>query len=270
MLKGPSAIEEADVLFIESTYGNKDNPYFDPAIDLVRITNEALSRRGVLVIPAFAVGRTQVILYYLHKLMEDNKIPDVPVYIDSPMAISATYLYYKYPQYHKVNFSHSEFARQLETNMLVFVKSPQHSKALNEIKHNAIIISSSGMMAGGRVLHHMYHRLPNPQDTFLIVGYQPEGTRGRKLIEGDKMIRIFGEDVAVNCTVENITTLSGHADREELFKWMRNFKDRPKVTFVVHGEKPDISHYAQAIHNKLGWNVLEPAYMETVSLFENI
>lgn len=270
MLNSPFKIETADVLFIESTYGNKNNPAGDPSKDLERIVNETFNNNGVLIIPAFAVGRTQVLLYYLNKLMQEDKIPDVPVYIDSPMATSATYLYYKFPQYHKVKFNQSEFARQLETNMLVFVKNSKHSRALNELKKNAIIISSSGMMTGGRILHHMYHRLRNPQDTLLISGYQAVGTRGRKLVDKEPTIRIFGEEVPVNCRVENITSFSGHADREELFAWIKNFKVKPKVTFTVHGENPDMAIYAQAIRERMTWNVVSPEYLETVELFQGI
>jgi metallo-beta-lactamase family protein len=270
MLRAPAPIGEADILFIESTYGNKVNPAVDPAKDLERIVNETFANDGVLLIPAFAVGRTQVLLYYFHQLMEADRIPDVPVYIDSPMATSATYLYYNYPTYHKVRFNQSEFARQLETNMLVFVKSAKHSKSLNEIKSRAIIISSSGMMTGGRILHHMYHRLPKKQDTLLIAGYQAEGTRGRRLVDKEPVIKIFGETVPVNCRVENITSFSGHADRDELFEWMENFQDKPKVTFVVHGENPGMALYARAIREKMGWNVIEPEYLETFSLFEGI
>lgn len=270
MLHPPTLINDADILFIESTYGNKDNPPGDPASDLERIVNETFQNRGVLIIPAFAVGRTQVLLYYFHQLMEQNRIPDVPVYIDSPMATSATYLYYRHPDYHKVKFTSSEFARQLETNMLVFVKSMKHSKDLNKIKSDAIIISSSGMMTGGRVLHHLYNRLRNKQDTLLLSGYQAEGTRGRKLMEKAATIRIFGEEVPVNCHVENMTSLSGHADREELFAWMKNFKEKPKITFVVHGENPDLKNYAQAIRDRMGWKVIQPEYLDTVSLFKGI
>ena len=144
MLHSPTPVNDADILFIESTYGDKDNPPGDPAAELERVVKETFEKQGVILIPAFAVGRTQLLLYYFHQLMEAGKIPDVPVYIDSPMATSATYLYYRYPKYHKVKFNQTEFARQLETNMLVFVKSGKHSKELNEIKKNAIIISSSG------------------------------------------------------------------------------------------------------------------------------
>jgi metallo-beta-lactamase family protein len=271
MLYPPTPIEEADILFIESTYGNKDNPAFDPSADLERVVNETVKNNGVLLIPAFAIGRTQVLLYYFHKLMKEDKVPDIPVYIDSPMAISATYLYYKHPKYHKLkDFNERVFAQEMETNMLVFVKNAQHSKSLNDLKGSAIIISSSGMMTGGRILHHMYHRLKNPQDTILIPGYQAEGTRGRKLADGDPTIRIFGQDVPVLCKVANMKSLSGHADREELFKWMKNFKVKPKITFTIHGEGNDLTAYGQAIRDRLGWNVMQPKYLETVILFENL
>ncbi|HEY5749863.1 MAG TPA: MBL fold metallo-hydrolase [Chryseolinea sp.] len=270
MLHPPSDIKEADILFIESTYGNKDNPVNDPATDLERIVNRTLSNQGVLLIPAFAVGRTQVLLYDLHMLMEAKRIPDIPVYIDSPMAISATYLYYKYPQYHKVEFNSSSFAEKMETNMLAFVKTEAFSKTLNEIKHRAIIISSSGMMSGGRVLHHLYQRLRNPQDTILVSGYQAEGTRGRKLVDGDPSIRIFGEDVPVNCHIENMSSLSGHADKEELFTWMGKFLQAPKITFTVHGEGSNLEAYSQAIRDRLKWNVIQPTYLQSVELFSGI
>ncbi len=270
MLNAPTAIDDTDILFIESTYGNKDNPAGDPSADLERIVKDTLLNKGVLLIPAFAVGRTQVLLYYFHKLMAENKIPDVPVYIDSPMAISATYLYYKYPKYHKVKFDQSSFAQQLETNMLVFVKTSKHSKTLNEIKTNAIIISSSGMMTGGRIVHHLYHRLRNPQDTILVSGYQAEGTRGRRLVDKEPSLRIFGEDVPVNCHVENMSSLSGHADREELFDWMKKFKRAPKITFTVHGEGKNIEAYTQAIRDRMKWNVIQPKYLEVVQLFSGI
>ncbi|TFG90797.1 MAG: MBL fold metallo-hydrolase [Candidatus Atribacteria bacterium] len=270
MLNPPTAFQQADVLFIESTYGSKDNPFDDPEDDLTRIVNETFDRNGVLVIPAFAVGRTQSLLFYLRKLMKEDKIPDVPVYIDSPMAISATYLFYKHPAYHKIKMSRDELAQEMETNMLVFVKSPEHSKSLNALKSRAIIISASGMMTGGRILHHMKQRLPNKQDTFLVAGYQAEGTRGRNLLENSPTIRIFGEDVPVKCKVEFISSMSGHADRGELFSWMGNFTEKPKITFCVHGEGKDLDNYARAIRDTLKWNVIVPEYLESVKLFEGI
>jgi metallo-beta-lactamase family protein len=270
MLFPPSEITSTDALFIESTYGNKDNPFVDPEIELARIVNETMFNKGVLLIPAFAVGRTQELLYFLHKLMVENKIPDIPVYIDSPMAISTTYIYYKYQNYHKVKFSEGILTEELDTNMLVFVKTVAHSKTLNEIKNNAIIISSSGMMTGGRILHHLYHRLRRKEDTLLIAGYQAEGTRGRKIIEGHPTIRIFGEEVPVNCQIENMTSLSGHADKEELFSWMKNFTAPPAVTFTVHGEGENLKAYSQAIRERMHWNVIQPEYLQSIKLFSDI
>lgn len=268
-MNSPTAIRETDVLFIESTYGNRDNPAVNPEETLARIVNDTM-KNGVLLIPAFAVGRTQSLLYYLHKLIQENKIPDVPVYIDSPMAISATYLYYKFPAYHKMPVDQKDFARQQETNMLVFVKTVEHSKSLNAIKNHAIIISASGMMDGGRILHHLYNRLPNKQDTVMISGYQSEGTRGRKLLEGSPTLRIFHEEVPVKCKVENISALSGHADKEELFQWMGNFRKAPEITFTVHGEGADLDAYGQAIRDRMKWNVVKPHYLDRISLFTGI
>lgn len=270
MMRAPAPVKNADILFIESTYGDKLHPDVHPDDELERIINETFERNGVVLIPAFAVGRTQLLLYHLHRLMEAGRIPDVPVYVDSPMATSATYLYYKFPSYHKMPVSKSEFARQLETNMLVFVKSSRHSKELNMIKSRSIIISSSGMMTGGRILHHMYHRLRNKQDTLIIAGYQAEGTRGRRLVDKEPVIGIFGESVPVNCRIENIGSVSGHADQRELFAWMKNITESPKMTFVVHGENPGMARYAQRIRKDLGWHVIEPQYLESVSLFEGI
>lgn len=270
MLRPPAVVQDADVLLIESTYGTKDNPAPDPMLELQAAVTDTLSRNGVLLIPAFAVGRTQVLLHYLHRLMKENKIPDIPVYIDSPMAISATYLYYKFPEYHKVDFSHSVFAREMETNMLVFVKNEQYSKTLNEIRGRAIIISSSGMMTGGRILHHLFHRLRNERDTVLISGYQAEGTRGRDLVDGKPFIKIFGEEVPVKCKVVNMTSLSGHADCGELFDWMKNFTRKPKLVFTTHGEGENILRYAENIRERFGWNVVVPEYLQRVMLFEGI
>jgi metallo-beta-lactamase family protein len=270
MLRQPVEVESADVLFIESTYGSTDNAQIDPEPELTRITNETFARGGVLVIPAFAVGRTQGLLYYLRKLMQEDKIPDVPVYVDSPMAISATYLFYKYPSYHKVEVNSKDLAREIETNMLVFVKTRDHSRSLNDIKSNAIIISASGMMTGGRILHHLFHRLKNERDTVLVAGYQAEGTRGRLLLDGHSTLKIFGEEVPVNAKIEFMGAMSGHADREELFRWMSGFKSKPKITFCVHGEGEKLMAYARAIRERLKWNVSVPEYLESVQLFSGI
>jgi metallo-beta-lactamase family protein len=270
MLYPPATIEQADVLFVESTYGNKDNPFDDPEDDFVRIANETFNRGGVLLIPAFAVGRTQSTLYYLRKLMKENKSPDVPVYVDSPMAISTTHLFLIHKNFLKEGFNPKEFVKEEEANMLVFVRSSKHSKSLNEIKKRAIIISSSGMMTGGRILHHLYNRLQHKQDTVLIAGYQAEGTRGRKLLDGEKTIKMFGQEVPVKCKIEYISSMSGHADKRELFQWLGGFKEKPKMTFTIHGEGNNLDQYAQTILDTFGWNVTVPQYLESVQLFKSI
>jgi metallo-beta-lactamase family protein len=163
-----------------------------------------------------------------------------------------------------------DLAEEIETNMLVLVKSSEHSKSLNELKTNAIIIASNGMMSGGRILHHLFRRLGNVQDTILIAGYQAEGTRGRDLMDGKPTIRIFGHDLPVRCQVEHMTAMSGHADREELFKWLDNFKSKPKITFCTHGEGNDLQTYAKAIRDKKGWNVIVPKYKDVVRIFDGI
>jgi metallo-beta-lactamase family protein len=270
MLRQPSAICETDVLIIESTYGNKDNPYDDPEDDLIRIVNQSVQRGGVLLIPAFAVGRTQGLLYYLRKLMKENKVPTIPIYIDSPMAISATHLFFKYQSFHKLGDAVKEFAQEIESNEIIFTKTAEESKSINAVKARAIIISSSGMMTGGRIIHHLSQRLDNEQDTLLIPGFQAEGTRGRDLLEGKPTIRMFGIDVPVKCAVEKLTSMSGHADKEELFRWMKNFKHVPKHVFTVHGEGKDILAYAEAIKQRLNWHVAVPAYREEITIFGGI
>jgi metallo-beta-lactamase family protein len=270
MLHPPSSVEHADILLVESTYGHTDNPIGNPEEELATIANETFDNNGVLLIPAFSVGRTQGLLYYFRKLMQEKRIPDVPVYIDSPMAISATYLFFRHAHYLKNTFNLKEFAQEVQTNMLVFVRSNEHSRSLNAIRKKAIIISSSGMMTGGRILHHLYHRLRRKEDTILIAGYQAEGTRGRRLLDGEKTLKIFGEQVPVLCRIVYTGSMSGHADRTELFQWLGQFKNKPKITFTVHGEGNNLYAFAEEIRQRLGWNVLVPRYLESFQLFEGL
>lgn len=266
----PTTITEADVLFVESTYGNRENDVKNLDAELSKIINETFASKGIVLVPAFAVGRTQTFLYHVRELMEKNLIPDVPVYIDSPMAISASALYARYPECHKMDFDSADLAHALETKTLFFCQSKEQSQHLNTLKSNAIIISASGMMTGGRIIHHLFHRLPKTNDTLLIPGYQAAGTRGRKILDGDKDIRIFGQDVPIRCRVEYISSLSGHADQSELFRWMKNFTRKPKFTFTIHGEPETMQEYATNIRQQLGWNVIVPEYLESMLLFEGI
>lgn len=270
ILRNPAAIKDADFLLIESTYGNKVNPTVDPIDMLADAINTAFAKNGCILIPAFAVGRTQTLLYYIRKLLEQKRIPSVPVYVDSPMAINVTALYQRHSSFHTLGESDSLYESVFEFPNLNYYRSQSDSVQINNIRSHAIIISSSGMCNGGRILHHLFHRLPRANDTVLFTGFQAEGTRGRKILEGDKKIKIFGEEVDVRCNVQHINGLSAHADKEELLRWLGNFRENPKNTFIIHGELENSKIFAQTITDKFGWNTHVPDYMETYDLFKGI
>ena len=271
MLYAPEPMHNADILFIESTYGNRENPMNHPADHLAEIINRAVERNGVLLIPAFSVGRTQLLMYYMKSLIENEKIPDIPVYVDSPMAISVTELHKNYYEYHKLkDFELGNHHSVFDFKNIHYKQSQEESIELNYKKNNAIIISASGMCTGGRILHHLYNRLQNENDTLLFVGYQAEGTRGRRILDGEPTVKMFGYDVPVKCQIEKIEGLSAHADRTELLDWLSNFQDSPKNTFVVHGEQQSETAFAAAVSEKFSWNVTVPAYQESHELFRGI
>ncbi|MBS1681621.1 MAG: MBL fold metallo-hydrolase [Bacteroidetes bacterium] len=269
----PAVVSEADILLTESTYGDRINPMSDVEGQLVKIIDEAMGSNGSVVIPAFAAGRTQSLVYYFNKLMDEKKIPVLPVYIDSPMAISITHLYEKHASNHKIKITETkkELVSIFDSPNIHFCNTSESSKALNEIKKKSvIIISASGMASGGRVLHHLYHRLPRPNDTVLFAGYQAEGSRGRDILEGEKSIKIFGEEVPVRCRVREVHGLSAHADQSELLRWLSNFKKAPKTTFIVHGEEATAQTFAKTIETKFEWNTVVPDYLQSADLFSGI
>ncbi len=271
MLYAPEPVPYADILYIESTYGDRDNPMNNPMEEFANVVNRALERQGCLLIPAFSVGRTQLLMYYLKSLIESKAILDIPVYIDSPMAISATALHKQFSAYHKLHDSNGTQQHFVfDYPNFQYRRSQEDSIQLNFIKRDAIIISASGMCTGGRILHHLYNRLQNANDTVLFVGYQSEGTRGRRILDGEESIKMFGYDIPVVCHVEKIEGLSAHADKEELLQWVANFQDKPKLTFVVHGELKSSTAFAETLHEKFGWNVQIPQYKEAVELFKGI
>ncbi|HAR20115.1 MAG TPA: MBL fold hydrolase [Cytophagales bacterium] len=271
ILRNPTSLKKADILLVESTYGNRDNPSGNAKEKLAEIINTALARKGCLMIPAFSVGRTQLLIYYIKLLMTEKAIPNVPIFIDSPMSINVTAIYKRHTTYHKLRKSLDGKSDSIfDFPNLHYYRSQSESIAINNIKSNAIIISSSGMCNGGRILHHLYNRLERENDTILIVGYQAEGTRGRRILEGEKKIRIFGEEKELKCHVVHINALSAHADRSELMRWLSNFKVAPKNTFITHGETEVASAFAQNIHQTFGWNVTLPNMMETFELFKGI
>jgi metallo-beta-lactamase family protein len=271
MLFPPESVEKADILFVESTYGDRENPINHPMEEFANVINRAMDRGGCLLIPAFSVGRTQLLMYYLKNLIESGAVPDIPVYLDSPMANSVTKLHKKFFEYHKLNdFDLTDQHSVFDFKNFEYKRSQEESIQLNYIKRNAIIISASGMCTGGRIIHHLYNRLQNENDTLLFVGYQAEGTRGRRIEDGEETIKMFGYEVPVVCHIEKMEGLSAHADRSELLKWLGNFKEHPKSTFVIHGEKQASEKFAATIREQLQWNVHVPFYKEAVELFRGI
>ncbi|NHE55587.1 MBL fold metallo-hydrolase RNA specificity domain-containing protein [Cyclobacterium plantarum] len=271
ILNPPANIPFGDVVFVESTYGDRTNESENLDKELAKLIRTTYQNGGVSLIPSFAVGRTQMILFYLHRLQEKGLIPDIPIYVDSPMAIDVTGLYKNFPHYHHLgpSLEDQESNPFLHKN-LHYYRDQEASMSLNHIRGDAIIISASGMATGGRILHHLYHRLPNENDSVIFVGYQPEGTRGRKILDGEKVCRIYGIDVPVKAGIHFIDGLSAHADQTELVRWCENFISKPKFTFLVHGEKQASEKLAGILKDKLGWNAICPHYLESFELFTGI
>ncbi|HME92329.1 MAG TPA: MBL fold metallo-hydrolase, partial [Myxococcaceae bacterium] len=267
ILRDPDPVARATTLVTESTYGDRTHSSV-PAIEaLAEAVATAIRRNGVVVIPAFAVGRTQEILYDLRRLEEQRRIPILDVFIDSPMACDATPIYLAHPEEHDVDMSElvRRGASPLATRKMHIVTSVEQSKRLNARREPAIIISASGMATGGRVLHHLKHRLPDPKNTVLFVGYQAEGTRGRRLVDGEREIRILGQMVKVNAQIVSVSGFSAHADWQEMLRWMKGFQSPPKQTLLVHGEPPALEGLRARVA-ATGWSVHVPDYLETVQL----
>jgi metallo-beta-lactamase family protein len=268
ILNDPAPAYEADYLLVESTYGNRIHDQTDPKDRLAEIINSTIQRGGKIIIPAFAVGRTQLLVYYLRELEDEGRIPVLPIAVDSPMGADATRLYSKHHDDHDLDMQR---IRNLERNPLAtrnfsLVQGRSGSKALNTLQGPAIIISASGMATGGRVLHHLAQWLPDPASSVIFAGYQAEGTRGRRLQDGEKEVKIHGEMVPVRAHIESISSLSAHADSGEIMRWLGGFKRPPRQTFVVHGEIDSATALRDLIAQKLGWDVVVPNYQEVVQL----
>lgn len=268
ILNDPSPVYEADYLLVESTYGNRLHEDTDPKSELAQIINTTVARGGKVIIPAFAVGRTQLLIYYLRELEDEKRIPVIPVIVDSPMGASATRLYLKHKEDHDLDMISLQEERRnpLSTRNFSLVHGKNESKALNNLKGPAIIISASGMATGGRVLHHLARTLPDPNSTVVFVGYQAQGTRGRRLQDGEKEIKIHGEFVPVQAEICSIGSLSAHADSSEIMRWLSNFKRPPKMTYIVHGEPESSEGLRRLITHELGWKVSIPKYLDIVDL----
>lgn len=269
ILNDPESPTRADYLLCESTYGDRDHPAGDVAAELADAINQTAKRGGAVVIPAFAVGRTQTIMYYLKQLVGQKRIPDLPVYVDSPMAINATELYKNHPEDHDLDFSHQENNGDrdpLNLHEVHMTRSVEESKKINDVVAPCIIVSASGMASGGRILHHLAHRLPDSRSTVLLVGYQGEGTRGRQLLDGAKYLNLFGESVPVRARILELGQLSAHAGKSELLRWLSGFQSAPKQTFMIHGEPSGLSGLRDAIKAKFDWPVTIPEYEQSFDL----
>jgi metallo-beta-lactamase family protein len=256
VLPDPELVGEADVLLLEATYGNRAHPP-DPMDDLARVVRAAAKRGGALIIPAFAVGRTQEILWHLRELEEAGAIPALPVYMDSPMAIKATDVYRKHSEDHDEAMAAilADGGTPFATRQTRVAPSRQESVKLNDLVGPVVIISASGMATGGRVLHHLNLRLPDPRTTVLLVGFQAQGTRGRQLQEGRREIRMFGREIEVRATIESLDGLSAHADQAEILRWLDGFDRPPHRTYLVHAEPTAADALQDIIASRLGWTV---------------
>ena len=260
ILHDPEPLPEADYVVLESTYGDRVHEKRDVQGQIKDVLEAAFRRGGVVVIPSFAVGRTQELLYSLHELYEANAMPRVPIWVDSPMANSVVDLYCRFRAEHDVAMLEMEDHGDSPLSAPYFrvCRAREDSKLLNEEKGPAIIISASGMATGGRVLHHLLHRLGKPENTVLFVGYQAEGTLGRRLLEGEKEVKILGEMVSVEAAVQLLPSLSAHADSLELIAWLRTAPRAPKAVFLTHGEPAAQEALAGRIRSELGWTVRIP------------
>lgn len=260
---------ECDVLVLESTYGDRQHPDASLDEELAEIVLRVAKRGGTLVIPAFAVERTQEIVYLLEELVRSKEIPPLPVFIDSPMAVRATKLFHRYENYYDEEAKEllEEGKQVLGHDKLRLCESVGESKAILKLDGPKIIVSASGMATGGRVLHHLRHYLPDPKNHVLLVGYQAEGTRGRRLEEGAESVKIFGQSVPVRASVGRLEGLSGHADGSDVVKWAEHLDKPPKVTFLVHGEPRAIRAQGDVLR-KRGWTVKAPQYLQDVDLEE--
>ncbi len=267
ILHDPELVPAADVLLVESTYGDRNHAP-DAAAELAKIVTAAADRGGALIVPAFAVGRIQELIYTLRQLEDGGKIPVLPIYIDSPMAIEVTEEYARHPEEHDLDMTRliDQDQNPLRCRKQEWVRTRDESKRLNGIEGPMIIISASGMATGGRVLHHLAQRLPDSRTTVLLVGFQAEDTRGRKLLEGAKWVRIHGRDVPVRAQIRKLNSMSAHADRDEILRWLGGFKHPPQRCYLVHGEPHASAALAESIRAKLGWNAILPQDGEVVPL----
>ena len=265
---GPTEGETADVLVMESTYGNRQHPTADPRPELASLIRATAERGGSVVVPAFAVERTQKFLFMLKELMQAGQLPAIPVFCDSPMAIKAVEIFMKHTE------EYSEETRRLVGQHgspltwpgFTFASTAEQSKKINAVKTPSIIVSSSGMVTGGRILHHLAQRLPDPKNTVVFIGFQAPGTRGFTIKSGAREVKIFGDVVPIRSQVAALEQFSDHADTPELLQWLRTFPRKPPATYLVHGEPAAASQLRDTMIKELGWNVQMAQWMQKVKI----
>ncbi|SCK21648.1 MBL fold metallo-hydrolase RNA specificity domain-containing protein [Vogesella sp. LIG4] len=252
IMKPPEQVAHADYLLLESTYGNRQHPPEDPEQVLCEVINRTVARRGITVIPAFAVERAQVLMYFLYRLKRAGKLPArLPIYLNSPMASDVTGVYQQFRDSHRLSDEECEGMCQVAH----MVRTVEESKRLNELREPAVIIAASGMATGGRVLHHLKAFAPNPRNTLLFTGFQAGGTRGALIVGGAPSVRIHGEDVPINAEVIAMDHMSAHADSNEILQWLSGFEQPPRHSFIVHGEPEAADALRRRISHEKHWQV---------------
>ena len=270
VLPDPQPVPAADVLLVESTYGDRVHPPDDDGAALAAIINDTVKRGGKLIVPSFAIGRTEEVIYWIKRLEEQKRIPILPVYVDSPMAAGALQFYAERLNELDPELNHgNEGQRQVGvfyTTRMKIVETVEQSKGVTQSSEPSIVIAASGMATGGRVLHHLAAGLPDPRNTVMFVGFQAAGTRGRLLCDGAKQIKLVGQVVSVGARIERVDSMSAHADSNEILRWLKNFTQPPQTTYIVHGEPLAADALAKRIQAELKWSTHVAQHFERVDL----
>ena len=261
----PAPPPDCDVLICESTYGNRNHPPGNVLDQLCDVTTAAIRRGGVMLVASFSVGRAQQLIYLLEVLIHQDRLPELPIYLDSPMAINATNIYAEHAGDHDLSEGQLAGDGAFYGRSVHLARTTAESKRINDVDGPAVIISSSGMMTGGRILHHLKRRLPDARNTVVMGGFMAAGTRGRRLQDGEPRLRIHGKDIPVRAALDEISGLSGHAGRDELLRWLEPLP-APRRVFLTHGEIAAATALAEQLRTTRGWDVVLPALGESFTL----
>jgi metallo-beta-lactamase family protein len=269
IIHDPEIFERADYVLMESTYGDREHDQAEDTKQLLaEAVNDTRKAGGNIIVPSFSIERSQEVLYYLNELLQEDRIPYMMTFLDSPMAVKVTEVFEKHPELYdermRVLISHNNSPFSFKG--LVKVQSTEESKAINNIKGTIMVIAGSGMCTGGRIKHHLANNISRPESTILFVGYQAGGTLGREIVDGKLEVRILGQVYPVKAKIVQVHGFSGHADRKELLDWVKNLKQPPRKIFLVHGEKEAAEKFRQYLVDNTGWNVMVPEYQQAVTL----